>query len=56
MRMLLDTHFLIWALVAPHRLKPAAQAALEDSDNRVFFSAVNIWEIAIKRAMDRPGQ
>lgn len=54
MRVLLDTHILIWALVAPDRLDRAARATLEDADKRVFFSAVNIWEIAIKRALDRP--
>lgn len=54
MRLLLDTHVLLWALFTPHRLPAAAADALEAQENTIFFSAVNIWEIAIKRALDRP--
>lgn len=54
MRLLLDTQILLWALVEPEQLPPAAGDALEEPENTVFFSAVNIWEIAIKRALDRP--
>ncbi len=54
-RLLLDTHIhiLLWALIEPGRLPSAAGEALEAPENRVFFSAANIWEIAIKRALDR---
>lgn len=54
MRLLLDTHVLLWALVTPERLPADARDALEDPVNTVFFSAANIWEIAIKRALARP--
>lgn len=54
MRLLLDTHVLLWALVTPERLPADARDALEDSANKVYFSAANIWEIAIKRALERP--
>jgi len=54
MRVLLDTHILLWALLQPHRLGPAWRQALESPEHRIYFSAVNIWEIAIKRALDRP--
>ena len=53
MRLLLDTHVLLWALVTPQRLPADAADALEAQENTIFFSAVNIWEIAIKRALDR---
>ena len=53
MRLLLDTNILIWALIDPSRLKHEAQAALEDGDNEVLFSAASIWEIAIKSALGR---
>ena len=54
MRVLTDTHVLLWALLRPARLDPACREVLESPEHQVFFSAVNIWEIAIKRALDRP--
>ena len=54
MRILLDTHTLLWALLRPERLAPTQRELLESPEHQVFFSAVNIWEIAIKRALDRP--
>ena len=53
MRLLLDTHILLWALAEPHRLDATTLAALEDSENEVLFSAASIWEIAIKSALGR---
>jgi PIN domain nuclease of toxin-antitoxin system len=38
----------------PARLDAACKDILESPEHHVFFSAVNIWEIAIKRALDRP--
>ena len=54
MRVLTDTHVLLWALLRPARLDAACREVLESPEHQVFFSAVNIWEIAIKRALDRP--
>lgn len=54
MRVLTDTHILLWALLLPARLDAACREVLESPEHRVYFSAVNIWEIAIKRALDRP--
>jgi PIN domain nuclease of toxin-antitoxin system len=54
MRVLTDTHILLWALLQPARLDAAYRDVLESPEHQVFFSAVNIWEIAIKRALDRP--
>jgi PIN domain nuclease of toxin-antitoxin system len=48
MRLLLDTHALIWAVLAPAELTKSARDAIEDRTNAVFFSAASIWEIAIK--------
>ena len=53
MRLLLDTHVLLWALIEPTRLSKATQAVLEDPENEVLFSAASIWEIAIKSALGR---
>jgi PIN domain nuclease of toxin-antitoxin system len=47
---LLDTHALLWALLAPRRLSPTAADAIEDGANEVFVSVVSAWEIEIKRA------
>jgi len=53
MRLLLDTHVAIWAVLGDPRLTPEAARLLEDDANEVFVSAVTFWEIAIKRRMAR---
>ena len=53
MRLLLDTHALLWALGEPGKLTGEAFDALEDERNDVFVSAVSAWEIAIKRALGK---
>ena len=50
---LLDTNVLLAALLAPERLPPEVVAGLTDSSNTVYFSAASIWEIAIKRSLNR---
>jgi len=54
MKLLLDTHLLLWAAGDPDRLPEPARALIEDDDNDLLFSAVSQWEVAIKRALDRP--
>ena len=53
MRLLLDTHVLLWAVGMSHRLTAAVRALLEDPDNEIYYSAASIWEIAIKSALGR---
>ena len=53
MRLLLDTHALIWALEAPERLPPSILSGLENAGVTVFASAASTWEIAIKVALGR---
>lgn len=48
LRLLLDTHVMIWALEAPGRLASKARAAIETEENKVFVSVVSPWELAIK--------
>lgn len=48
MRLLLDTHALIFLLGEPERMTQAARDAIADPSNEVAFSAANIWEIEIK--------
>ncbi len=53
MRLLLDTHLLLWALARPERLDRETRASIEDTGNDVLFSAASLWEIAIKSALGR---
>lgn len=48
MKLLLDTHVLLWALLEPDKLTPVLRNALEDSDNTLVVSAACAWEIATK--------
>jgi PIN domain nuclease of toxin-antitoxin system len=52
-RVLLDTHLLLWASVRPDLLPDAARILFDDFDNELFFSVVSVWEVAIKRAFGR---
>ena len=54
MNLLLDTHLLLWAAFRPDRLSRDATAMIADQANNLWFSAASIWEVAIKRALDRP--
>ena len=54
MKLLLDTHLLLWAAGQPERLSSAARALLEDPLNELLFSAASLWEVAIKRGLGRP--
>jgi PIN domain nuclease of toxin-antitoxin system len=51
MRVLVDTHLLLWAAASSRRLSKEARLLLEDADNEVFFSAASLWEVAIKAAL-----
>lgn len=53
MRLLLDTHVLLWSLDDPARLRGQARDAIADERNDVFVSAASAWEIAIKRALGK---
>jgi PIN domain nuclease of toxin-antitoxin system len=53
MRLLLDTHILLWALGEPARLPRAAREAILEPDNDVLFSVASIWEVAIKSQLGR---
>lgn len=53
MKLLLDTHALLWSATAPDRLAPDARAALEDGTHDVMVSIVTAWEIAIKQSLGK---
>jgi len=52
-RLLLDTHVLLWATAYPERLSDDLRHALAVPGNTVLVSAASVWEIAIKRALGR---
>lgn len=49
MKILLDTHVVLWAIAEPARLSPRARNLLLDEAHDLFFSAASIWEIQMKR-------
>ena len=51
MKILLDTHILLWA--AAGTLPFEAVPYIEDAKNTIFFSAASLWEIVIKRGLNR---
>ncbi len=53
MKLLLDTHLLLWAAGTPDRLPVAARALIEEPRNTLLFSAASLWKIAIKRGLGR---
>ena len=53
MRLLLDTHLLLWATASSARLPREAREILQDDSNDVYYSAASIWEIAIKSSLRR---
>ena len=55
MRLLTDTHLLLWAVARSKRLPKQARRLLEDPGNDIFYSAASLWEIAIKVGLRRRG-
>ena len=53
MRLLLDTHLLVWAMGEPERLPAGCAAMLEDPNNSLGFSVASLWELVIKQALGR---
>ena len=53
MRILLDTHVLLWAAGAPERIPERARLLLESESNELIFSSASIWEVVIKRGLGR---
>ena len=48
MKILLDTHIFLWFITGSVRLSEVVKAAIRDSDNEVYLSAVSNWEIVVK--------
>jgi len=52
-KLLLDTHLLLWAAGQPNRLSAAARKLVDAPTNELLFSAASIWEVVIKRGLGR---
>lgn len=53
MKVLLDTHILLWAARTPDRLSVDALAIIEAADTELVFSVASLWEIVIKAGLGR---
>lgn len=53
MKLLLDTHLLLWAATHPDRLSEEARSLIDNPENELLFSAASLWEIVIKRGLGR---
>lgn len=53
MKLLLDTHVLLWWHNEPSRLSETAHDAIRDFDNEIFLSVVSGWEIQIKAQLGK---
>jgi PIN domain nuclease of toxin-antitoxin system len=49
MKLLLDSHLLVWSSSTSKRLSAVARSLINSSDNVLFFSAASVWELAIKQ-------
>ena len=54
MNLLLDTHVLLWLAARDDLMSPKADALVKDMDNTLWFSVVSLWEVTIKRSLNRP--
>ena len=53
MKLLLDTHALIWSVDDPRKLEPDAAEAINDSSNDLLLSAASIWELSLKISLGK---
>lgn len=53
MKLLLDTHLILWAAGEPEKLPSGAVDLIENAESELLFSAVSLWEIAIKSGLGR---
>lgn len=53
MRILIDTHILIWHLEGDEQLSPNRRSLITDPTNSIFISTASFWEIAIKSSLGK---
>jgi PIN domain nuclease of toxin-antitoxin system len=52
-KLLLDTHLLLWVAGQPGRLSQETRELIEDKENELIFSTASLWEVVIKRGLGR---
>ena len=53
MKILLDTHYLIWILSSPEKISRKVKNILQSSENEIICSSVNFWEISLKSSIGK---
>lgn len=53
MKLLLDSHLLVWLAAMTAKLPDQARTFIEDSENELFFSSASTWELSVKHALGR---
>jgi len=53
LKLLLDTHVLLWAAGTPERLSPKLRTLIASPESQLFFSVASLWEIVIKHGLGR---
>lgn len=53
MKLLLDTHVVLWWLATPEELSQPAQKAIAAASNEIYVSAASLWEMSIKQQLGK---
>ncbi len=53
MKVLIDTHILLWAIISPQKLKASQKKILEDGKNEIYVSVISLWEISLKHSLGK---
>jgi PIN domain nuclease of toxin-antitoxin system len=53
MNYLVDTHILLWSFLDTHKLSKEIKSILLNEDNDIYYSPINLWEIAIKYGLEK---
>lgn len=53
MSYLLDTHYLLWAIVDSKKISNRILDLISDSDREIFVSTISLWEISLKSALGK---
>lgn len=51
MRVLLDTHILLWAIAGSDKLSDKAKDVINSKDNDIYYSTASVWEVSIKHSI-----
>lgn len=49
MKILLDTHILLWTVANDARLPQKARQLIENEENEIYYSMISLWEVELKR-------